>query len=257
MSETLIKKIEDLSLNAWPTHQIQFYDGWLLRFSYFYTHRTNCVEQLGESRLPLTDKVQYVEEIYRRWGTPSIFKISPLVNPETDRYLESQGYITDHITHNMVADLQPAFLPKSDQKVTIGSFITDAWIDSLFALKGTTNVMHRQIVPHMYHAIPKETVPVSVFRDGRIIGTGLGILDRDFIGVYAIHVHPAYRRQHIAQSIVSAILAKGAQAGAKHAYLQVVDGNTAAIRLYESLGFHYVYTDYFRLKELLIPQENH
>ena len=30
-----IKMIEDFSLNAWPSHQIQYYDGWLLRFSYF------------------------------------------------------------------------------------------------------------------------------------------------------------------------------------------------------------------------------
>ena len=42
-----IKTIEDLSLNAWPSHQIQIYDGWILRFSYFYTHRTNCIEQIG------------------------------------------------------------------------------------------------------------------------------------------------------------------------------------------------------------------
>ena len=32
-----IKTIEDLSLNAWPSHQMQVYDGWILRFSYFYT----------------------------------------------------------------------------------------------------------------------------------------------------------------------------------------------------------------------------
>ena len=44
---TLIKTIEDLSLNAWPSHQIELYDGWILRFSYFYTHRTNSVEQIG------------------------------------------------------------------------------------------------------------------------------------------------------------------------------------------------------------------
>ena len=47
-----IKTIEDLSLNAWPSHQMQVYDGWLLRFSYFYTHRTNSVEQIGPSILP-------------------------------------------------------------------------------------------------------------------------------------------------------------------------------------------------------------
>ena len=28
---TLIKTIEDLSLNAWPSHQIELYDGWILR----------------------------------------------------------------------------------------------------------------------------------------------------------------------------------------------------------------------------------
>lgn len=32
---TLIKTIEDLSLNAWPSHQIELYDGWILRFSLF------------------------------------------------------------------------------------------------------------------------------------------------------------------------------------------------------------------------------
>ena len=44
--ETTIKKIEDMSLNAWPSHKMELYDGWILRFSYFYTHRTNSVEHL-------------------------------------------------------------------------------------------------------------------------------------------------------------------------------------------------------------------
>ena len=55
-----IKTIEDLSLNAWPSHQIQLYDGWLLRFSYFYTHRTNCVEQIGPSSIPIEEKIDFL-----------------------------------------------------------------------------------------------------------------------------------------------------------------------------------------------------
>ena len=47
--EKAIKKIEDMSLNAWPSHKMELYDGWILRFSYFYTHRTNSVEQFGTS----------------------------------------------------------------------------------------------------------------------------------------------------------------------------------------------------------------
>ena len=57
--ELSIKTIEDLSLNAWPSHQMQVYDGWILRFSHFYTHRTNCVEPIGASILPLAEKIAY------------------------------------------------------------------------------------------------------------------------------------------------------------------------------------------------------
>lgn len=59
MSLETIKTVEDLSLNAWPSHQMQVYDGWILRFSYFYTHRTNCVETIGPAQLPIAEKVAY------------------------------------------------------------------------------------------------------------------------------------------------------------------------------------------------------
>ena len=54
--------------------------------------------------------------------------------------------------------------------------VSDRWINGLFALKGTTNAMHRLVVPSMYRAIPKETICASIWEDGRIAATGLGIL---------------------------------------------------------------------------------
>ena len=33
--EKAIKKIEDMSLNAWPSHKMELYDGWILRFPTF------------------------------------------------------------------------------------------------------------------------------------------------------------------------------------------------------------------------------
>ena len=65
--EKNIKKIEDMSLNAWPSHKMELYDGWILRFSYFYTHRTNSVEQFGNSTLPWREKVAYCEDVYNVW----------------------------------------------------------------------------------------------------------------------------------------------------------------------------------------------
>mgnify|MGYP003314720768 CR=1 FL=1 len=101
-----IKTIEDLSLNAWPSHQMQVYDGWIIRFSHFYTHRTNSVEQIGPSALPLPEKIEYCEQIYRRWNTPSIFKITPLSHPLLEPLLIEQGYHMEHSTDVMVLDLE-------------------------------------------------------------------------------------------------------------------------------------------------------
>ena len=279
-----IKHIEDLSLNAWPSHQIQYYDGWLLRFSYFYTHRTNCVEQAGPSTLPLGEKITYCESEYRKWGTPAVFKITPLVDPSFDRLLASRGYLTEHVTQVMTRTLPgaaplpegtapadvpppgdgsaPADVPPLPEGsalpevpplpegigLSCGRFISDRWIEALFALKHTTNIMHRKVVPSMYHAIPKETVCVSALHGSTIIGTGLGILDRGYVGVYAIHVHPSFRRQHIASAIVSTILREGAARGASAAYLQVVAGNDAAHRFYLGSGFSDFYSYSFRVR---------
>lgn len=51
-----MKLIEEISLNAWPSHKIELYDGWLIRFSHNYTYRTNSVEQVGDSLIPIEEK---------------------------------------------------------------------------------------------------------------------------------------------------------------------------------------------------------
>lgn len=246
--EKNIKKIEDMSLNAWPSHKMELYDGWILRFSYFYTHRTNSVEQFGNSTLPWREKVSYCEDVYKRLGSPAIFKISPLVSPDFDYTLENRGYEIQHVTEVMTLHLSDACLDAPYPSVTITDEIPDIWITSLFDLKGMTNPIHRAVVPSMYRAIPKETICTSIWKEGKIIATGLGILDRDYIGIYAIHVKEKYRGQGFARQICTALLTEGMKKGAENAYLQVVQGNTAAKRLYASLGFTDAYTYWFRVQ---------
>lgn len=253
--EKNIKKIEDMSLNAWPSHKMELYDGWILRFSYFYTHRTNSVEQFGNSTLPWREKVAYCEDVYKRLGSPAIFKISPLVSPDFDYTLENRGYEIQHVTEVMTLHLSDARLDTPYSAVTITDEIPDIWITSLFDLKGMTNPIHRAVVPSMYRAIPKETICTSIWKEGKIIATGLGILDRDYIGIYAIHVKEKYRGQGFARQICTALLTEGMKKGAENAYLQVVQGNTAAKRLYASLGFTDFYTYWFRVQPEAVTQK--
>ncbi|MDO4619991.1 MAG: GNAT family N-acetyltransferase [Lachnospiraceae bacterium] len=247
-----IRKIEDLSLNAWPSWQMQFYDGWILRYSAFYTHRTNCVEQLGFSCIPVEEKVACCEEIYRHWQTPCIFKISPIGDPFVDGYLENRGYHIEHHTTVMTRSLddftEAALTGHADLRVE--NRVSADWINTLFDLKRESSPLFRKIVPSMYAAIPMDEVAVTAVLDGKNVGTGLGILDRDTIGIYAIHVAEDARRKGIASDIVSTILAEGKKRGAQHAYLQVVTDNAPAVALYRRLGLRRDYCYWFRVKEV-------
>lgn len=245
-----IKQIEDMSLNAWPSHKMELYDGWILRFSYFYTHRTNSVEQFGISTLPWKEKIPYCEAVYKRLGTPAIFKISPLISPDFDYILENRGYEIQHTTDVMTMDFSksPCFPQDCCPDVTFTEEIPAQWIQALFNLKNTSNPIHRMVVPSMYRAILKETICASIVKNGEIIGTGLGILDRNYIGIYAIHVREDFRRMGYARQICTGLLQKGQKRGAQKAYLQAVNGNVSAQNLYRSLGFETFYTYWFRVQ---------
>ncbi|MCD8396457.1 MAG: GNAT family N-acetyltransferase [Lachnospiraceae bacterium] len=263
-----IKLIEEISLNAWPSHKIELYDGWLIRFSHNYTHRTNSVTQVGASLIPVEEKIAYCEKIYQNYHTPSIFKISPLVDPSFDALLAQKGYEIQHTTEVMTMDFQnfhpfpaesaeyeyygrnsglPSFVVyPGDTIVQLQDRITDEWIHALFRLNGTTNPTLRRIVPSMFKAIPKETIVASIEIDGRMVASGLGILDRGHVGLYAIYVDISCRHKSFARAICSTILTEAHKKGAQNAYLQVVQGNVYAKSLYSSLGFEDLYTYWFR-----------
>ena len=252
--DLLVKTIEDMSLNAWPSHQMQFYDGWVLRFSFFYTHRTNCVEQIGASRLPLHEKVEWCEEMYRRWRTPCIFKITPLTDPVLVSILEERGYHIEAPATVMTMDLRSAAPQSSpaakDCELVIKERVDSEWLSALFVLKGTNDPDHLRVVPAMYDAVPKDETSVLAKYEGVACGTGLAIYDRDYAGIYAINVAPSLRRRGIASQMLDTLIDSAVNKGARGAYLQVRCGNDAAMSLYRRIGFSPLYDYHFMVREV-------
>ncbi|MDO5291165.1 MAG: GNAT family N-acetyltransferase [bacterium] len=245
-----IKFIEELSFNAWPSYKSELYDDWLLGYSDFYTHRTNCVHVIGSSRLPIDKKIRYCEEEYKRLNTPCIFKINPIFTEGLDHMLLKRGYVKEHITDTYCCNLSDIQVTSNPHyEVIVEDRLTKNWIMNLFHLNRTTNENHLTIVPKMYEAIPRDIISACIIDHGNTIATGLGILERDHIGIYAIYVDEHYRGQQLAKSIVSSLLLRAKEQGIHHAYLQVVDDNLIAKRVYHSLGFRALYTYWFRVKK--------
>lgn len=247
-----IKFIEELSFNAWPSYKYALYDDWLIGYSDFYTHRTNCVNVIGASHLPLEEKVAYCESEYRRLHTPSVFKINPHFHSELDTFLKDHGYEIEHVTDTFVCDMSNMKLTVNHNfEVRVVDTLTKNWIMNLFHLNRTTNENHLTIVPKMYETIPKDIISACILDHGNTIATGLGIIERDHVGIYAIYVDEHYRGQQLAKTVVSRLLMRAKEKGCHHAYLQVVDNNYIAKRVYHSIGFHQLYTYWFRVKHEL------
>ena len=93
MSNIMIRKIEELSMNAWPSLHTKLYDGWVLRFSDGYTRRANSVSPIYESTVPLDEKIDFCEKEYKLHNLPAIFKITKASTPQgIDERLEERGY---------------------------------------------------------------------------------------------------------------------------------------------------------------------
>lgn len=246
-----IKFLEELAFNAWPSYKTELYDDWLMGYSDFYTHRTNCVNVIGASKLPLAEKVAYCESNYQRLNTPSIFKINPLFHGHLDQYLSTLDYQVEHETETYLlklTDFTSPVLPNIE--VELQDVISNEWITNLFRLNKTTNASHLHFVPKMYETIPRNVLSACIRQNGVIVATGLGIMERDHIGIYAIYVDESWRSKGFAKCICTALLEEAKSQGISRAYLQVVKDNHIAKQAYESLGFNYLYSYWFRVKHV-------
>jgi GNAT superfamily N-acetyltransferase len=76
----------------------------------------------------------------------------------------------------------------------------------------------------------------SVRVRGRTVAVGRGSLASAWLGVTAVEVAHEHRRRGLARAVLSALAAWGAARGARSTYLQVAEGNAAALALYQSAG---------------------
>jgi N-acetylglutamate synthase len=72
----VIKTWEELSLDAWLALQTKLYDGWILRFSNGYTKRSNSINPIYHSSLPLQEKIAKCEYEYQKQNLSVVFKLT-------------------------------------------------------------------------------------------------------------------------------------------------------------------------------------
>jgi len=236
------RRIEELGLNSSAPPGQLVYDGWLLRLLKGKAKRARSVNPVYPSKAEIATKIAYCERLYRAAGVPAIFRITPFTEPASlDADLERRGYGRFETTAVEATAIDPA--PGAGNGAE--PLALAAWVDAVGSMRGSPPE-HRAAHLARLEGMPLQLRPVAVREEGRIVATGLTIVEDDCAGLFDIVTDDAARRRGHARAVVGSLLATAWSLGARHAYLQVKVDNEPARRLYRQFGFGERYTYWYR-----------
>ncbi|OBB22286.1 GCN5 family acetyltransferase [Mycolicibacterium peregrinum] len=218
-----IRALEHAAALAWPGVEQQWSGGWLLRAGHGVTSRAN-------SAIPLDMSAQIadlaaVRDWYRERGLPAWLALPERLLPiRTPGIKPARVMVRELSTASNVTPAQP-----SPSSVTLAQQPDAEWL-RLYERDVPVDVLTAVVDGQLTFA----TVPDCAVGRGAVTTAPDGT---PWLGISSVRVSPAHRRQGHARALCEALAARGAQAGARQAYVQVEVDNHAAIALYTSLGF--------------------
>ncbi|MEQ1755035.1 MAG: GNAT family N-acetyltransferase [Micropepsaceae bacterium] len=228
-----VQMLEELNFNAWPALHTVHHDGWLIRKTGGSSRRVNSANALSPGVLPLEEKVRYCEALFDGWKQRRVFRVTPLADPALAGLLAARGYEPEAPTFVQVAQVKPFPI---DARVTVSDRFDPAWSRASAAMRGLAGD-DAVILEAQHRAIAIPTLWASARVDGEIAAVGAVAVERGWAGLHGIYVSRSVRRAGLARAISKALLGGAHQLGASRAWLQVEQGNSAALPLYGSLGF--------------------
>jgi len=247
----MILKIEELSMNAWPSLITNLYDGWVLRFSNGYTKRANSINPIYPSTINVDTKIQMCENIYCKKGLPIVYKITKESYPSNlDSVLELKGYNKKDETSIRILSLSDFRDVDNIEGIKFEFEFTEEWIESFILCSNIIDKLTIDTMKKMLTNITGEKICTNIIVNNEIVACGFGVIEDNFVGIFDIIVKHDKRGLGYGKAIMQGILSETQKRNIKSAYLQVVVGNEIAENLYSKLGFKEVYRYWYRVKTI-------
>lgn len=250
--EKLIRRLEEISMNSWPSLKNEVYDGWVLRYSNGYTKRANSVIPLYKSSLPIIEKIEMCREKYCSMNLPLIFKITEL-NNDIEDVLDNYNFkiidisIVKTININNIQN-------QIDKNIITSNKLNDKWTNAYFQFSNLQEKEKQLTSIEILNRIPGSLITSLMKMHQKVLGVGLGIINSNYLGLFDIIVDEKYRRNGYGKDIVLSLLAEAKRRKINSAYLQVIENNVAANSLYDKIGFKDVYRYWYRKEEAVHGQ---
>ena len=244
-AETLL--FEELTCNSVPALQTLLYDGWVLRFANGYCGRANSVGMLYPSTLDIQLKINECEKIYSARGLNTLFKLTDNTAPVLDTLLAGQGYETARPTSLMAMDITDKNFDSADCVIT--SYADDVWLEAYCNLSEYEHGDNKTNAKLIMDNTKNPASYIRIVKNGVTIACGSTVVERGYAALLNIVVDKYLRGYGYGKLLCTSLLNEAKKLGAETSYLQVMQNNETAVKLYESLGYTHRYTYWYRVKE--------
>jgi GNAT superfamily N-acetyltransferase len=238
------RALEEAAARAWPPHATLERDGWTLRFSGGGSQRANSVQSLHWTGSDIDAAITAAEADYRARNLRPIFQVVDISEPrDLDARLDARGYTTTDRTLLMTKELSSPVHGGGGgvadgggiaPLVTRHPAATEDWL-AIYLSVVTPD--RRATAPAIIAALPEPKTFFTAHMDGAPAAVGLGVAEPPYCGVECMATLAAARGQGGARAVMQDLENWAAEQGATTLWLQVLEANTPARRLYDGLGF--------------------
>lgn len=245
---SVIRRIEELSMNGMPSLSNNFFDGWIMRFSKGYTKRGNSILPVYGGEKDVFNKIEYCENIYKSKNQKTIFKLtSDKEHKKLDEILEGSGYVRDSDNLLLVGEIKEMLKLNCNENITITTGLTEEWLSSYTKFNNLDD--KKDIIGEVLNNIVGQPIYVNIKEDFEIIAVALGVIDDGFTGIFDVIVKEELRGKGYGKDLIKVLLNEGFNKRSRMAYLQVRASNKGALDLYSKFGFEELYKYWYRIKE--------
>ncbi len=248
VSPTTITQFEMMSSRMWPARESEELNGWVLRANQGITWRANSVLPLHWSgNVELSEAIKIAIEFYEQRDLSPIFKLTRAsLPPELDLVLEKRGFTREKDTYVMTAPIEALTSVKPKVNVIVKETLTPEWIEAYNAGNRYAKMELRVRLEIMDRIRAKKGFALAKIGN-KVAGVGLGVMEAEWVGLFAIWTIPQFRRRGVGRAVSQAIGLWAKNQGVRKAFLQVQAENRPAIGLYKSIGFRTIYTYWYRI----------
>ena len=229
-----IASLERATLDAVAPPDIQEVTDWLLPLDRSTIGRAKSAVPLRHEGLT-ADALGGIETVYHAWGIDAQFRLPDVPGLHNiHQGLRAMGYVPDQPTLVQVGTVSALLALPAPATAAVYTQPHARWA-CVYTAPGfdATDGAHRvQALSRSTHV-----VYAAVHHDDQTLAAGTASLSQGWASIHGMRTVIAARGRGLASQILRGLATVAAQKGLERVFLQVEEGNTAALALYARAGF--------------------